>query len=95
MTLELGKEIWEYVGDETIKDIKVSNMAREFEKIQMKDSKSIKEWSYKLIGIANKAGSLGTDLSNNKLVHKIQVSIPKRYEATIASLENSTSLNSK
>ncbi|XP_022152365.1 uncharacterized protein LOC111020109 [Momordica charantia] len=98
MALKSAKEIWEflkseYEGDERIKGMKVLNLVREFERMQMKDSDSIKEYSDKLIGIANKARALGTDVSDNRLVHKILVSVPKRYEATIASLENTKDLS--
>ncbi|XP_038904232.1 uncharacterized protein LOC120090575 [Benincasa hispida] len=59
----------------------------------MKDSESIKEYSDKLIGITNKERALGTNLSNNRLVQKILVSIFERYEATIAFLENTKDLS--
>ncbi|XP_038885773.1 uncharacterized protein LOC120076064 [Benincasa hispida] len=48
----------------------------------------MEEYSDKLIGIVNKARALGTNLSDNRLVQKILVSVPERFEATIASLEN-------
>ena len=40
--------------------MKVLNLVREFERIQMKDSKSITKYLDKLIRIANKARALGT-----------------------------------
>ncbi|XP_038885820.1 uncharacterized protein LOC120076114 [Benincasa hispida] len=73
--------------------MKVLNLVQEFERMQMKDSESIKEYSDKLIGIANKERALGTNLSDNRLVHKILVLVPERYEATIASLENTKDLS--
>ncbi|XP_038904510.1 uncharacterized protein LOC120090887 [Benincasa hispida] len=92
------KKIWEflkseYEGDERIKGMKVLNLVQEFERMQMKDSEPIKEYLDKLIGISNKARALGTNLSENRLVQKILVSIPERYEATIASLENTKDLS--
>ncbi|XP_050941544.1 uncharacterized protein LOC103491872 [Cucumis melo] len=98
MALESAKEIWEflkseYEGGERIKGMKVLNLMREFERMQIKDSKSITEYSDKLIGIANKERALGRDLSDSRLVQKILVSVPKRYEATIASLENTKDLS--
>ena len=36
---------------------------------------------------------LGTDLSDNRLVQKILVSLPERYKATIALLENTINLS--
>lgn len=73
MVLESAKAIWdflkaEYQGDERIKSMKVLNLIREFERQQMKESETIKEYSDRLIDIANKVRILGTDLSNNKLV---------------------------
>ena len=59
----------------------------------MEESETIKEYSTKLVDIANKARMLGTDLSDNRLVQRILVSLPKRYEATIASLENTKNLS--
>ncbi|XP_031392356.1 uncharacterized protein LOC116204427 [Punica granatum] len=98
MVLGSAKEIWdflevEYRGNERIKGMKVLNLIREFERMQMKESESIKWYSNKLIEIANQVRILGTDLSDSRLVQKILVSVPERYEATIASLENSKDLS--
>ncbi|KAK5794783.1 hypothetical protein PVK06_036029 [Gossypium arboreum] len=72
--------------------MKVLNLIREFERLQMKESESIKEYSDKLIGIADKVRVLGTELSDSRLVQKILVSVPEKYEATIASFENTKDL---
>ncbi|XP_073113470.1 uncharacterized protein [Elaeis guineensis] len=93
-----AKVIWdflkaEYQRAERIRSMKVLNLIREFERLQIKESETIKEYSDKLIGIANKARVLGTDLTDNRLVQKILVSLPERFEATIASLENTKDLS--
>ncbi|GAV62041.1 DUF4219 domain-containing protein/UBN2 domain-containing protein [Cephalotus follicularis] len=95
---ESAKDIWdflkaEYQGDEKIRSMKGLNLITEFERQQMKESETIKEYSDKLISIANQARVLGTDLSDNRLVQKILVSLPERFEATIASLENTKDLS--
>lgn len=69
------------------------NLITEFERLQMKESETIKEYSDKLISIANQARVLGTDLSDNRLVQKFLVSLPERFEAIIASLENTKDLS--
>ena len=69
------------------------NFVREFEGFQMKESETIKEYSTKLVDIVDKARILGIDLSDNRLVQKIVVSLPERYEAIIASLENTKNLS--
>ncbi|XP_016752774.2 uncharacterized protein [Gossypium hirsutum] len=82
----------QYQGDERIKSMKVLISIREFERLQMKESESIKEYSDKMIDISDKVRVLGTDFSDSRLVHKILVSMPKKYEATIASFDNTKDL---
>lgn len=59
----------------------------------MKDSYYIKGYLDKLIETTNKVRALGTNLYDNRLVQKIFVSMIERYEATIASLENTKDLS--
>lgn len=59
----------------------------------MKEFETIKDYSDRLIGITNKVRILGTKLSDNRIVQKILVSLLERFEATIASLENSEDLS--
>ncbi|XP_056158380.1 uncharacterized protein LOC130134746 [Syzygium oleosum] len=97
MRCDSAKAIWdclkdEYEGDEKIRSMKVLNLLREFERQQMKDSESVKEYSDRLIGIVEKIRVLGTDLKDERLVQKILVSLPEKFEATIASLENTRDL---
>ncbi|PKI76103.1 hypothetical protein CRG98_003464 [Punica granatum] len=71
MMCESAQAIWDFLkaecqGDERIRRMKVLNLIREFKWQQMMESKTIKEYSDRLIGIANKVRVLGTDLSNSK-----------------------------
>jgi len=60
---------------------------------RMKESKTIKEYSNKLLGITNKIKLLGKEFSDSRLIEKIMVMVPKRYEAFIASLKNTKDLS--
>ncbi|RDY03962.1 hypothetical protein CR513_12386, partial [Mucuna pruriens] len=98
MTLKSAKAIWdylkgEYAGDERIRSMQVLNLMREFELQRMKESKTIKEYSDKLLSIANKIRLLGSDFADFRIVEKILVMVPERYEAFITSLENSKDLS--
>ena len=84
ITLKAPKENWEYLkaeyeGNEKIQGMKVLNLIREFEMQRMKESETIKEYSNKLLGIANKIKLLGKEFPD--------------YEAFIASLENTKDLS--
>ena len=60
----------------------------------MKDSETIKEYFEKLMGIANKVMLLGKDFSDERVVQKILVTLPEKYESKISSLEESKDLSS-
>jgi len=97
MTLKTPKAIWdylkeEYAGDERIRSMQVLNLMREFELQKMKESETIKEYSDKLLSIANKVRLLGTGFADSRIVEKILVTVPERYEASLASLENTKDL---
>ncbi|KAF2296636.1 hypothetical protein GH714_000761 [Hevea brasiliensis] len=59
----------------------------------MKESETVKVYVERLSGIANKVRILGAELTDNRIVQKILVSLLERYEATIASLENTKDLS--
>ena len=98
MALKTAFAIWkflkeEYEGNEKIKGMQVMNLVREFEMQKMKESETIKEYLNRLLGIVNKVRLLGSEFSDTRIVQKILVTIPERFEATIASLENAKDLS--
>ena len=98
MTIKSACEIWsflknEYEGDERIKGMQALNLVREFEMQKMKESETIKEYANKLLSIANKVRLLGSEFFDSRIVEKILVTVPERFEATITSLENTKDLS--
>lgn len=98
MIMKSAFEIWnflknEYEGDERIKGMQVLNLVREFEMQKMKESETIKEYADKLLSIVNKVRLLGSEFSDSRIVQKMLVTIPERFEATIISLENAKDLS--
>jgi hypothetical protein len=74
--------------------MQVLNLIREFEMQRMNESETIKDYSDKLLHIVNKVRLLGTDFSNSRVVQKILVTVPEKFEATISSIENSKDVSS-
>ena len=73
MTMKSAFEVWnflkkEYEGDERIKGMKILNLIREFELQKMNDSETVKEYSDRLLGIANKVRLLGSEFPDSRLV---------------------------
>lgn len=98
MTLKSAYEVWsflkkEYEGDERLKGMRILNLIREFELQKMKESETIKEYSDRLLNIANRVRLLGSEFPDSRLVQKILVTIPERFEATISSLETTKDLS--
>ncbi|KAG6521478.1 hypothetical protein ZIOFF_018599 [Zingiber officinale] len=98
MKFPTAKDIWnflkiEYEGDEKISGMKALNLMREFKRQQMKDNEVVKDFSDRLINLANRIRVLGTDMKDDRIVQKILVSLLERFEATIASLENTKDMS--
>ena len=98
MTIKSAFEVWnflkdEYEGDERIKGIQAMNLIREFEMQKMKESETIKEYANKLLSIVNKVRLLGYEFSYSRIVQKILVTAPEKFEAFIASLKNTKDLS--
>ncbi|GAA0169216.1 hypothetical protein LIER_40722 [Lithospermum erythrorhizon] len=59
----------------------------------MKESEIVKEYTDKLLRIANKVRLLGSDFSDSRIVQKVLVTLPKRYDATISSFKNTKDMS--
>ncbi|XP_010520839.1 PREDICTED: uncharacterized protein LOC104799859 [Tarenaya hassleriana] len=98
MNLVSAKAMWdflktEYEGDEKIRDMKVLNLWREFKRQMMKGDESVKDYVNRLVNIIDNIRILGTKVDDDKIVQKILVSVPEKFEATVASLENTKQLS--
>ena len=72
--------------------MKVLNLIRDFELQRMKESESVKEYSNRLLSIANRVRLLGSMLNDSRIVEKLLVTVPEKYEATNTTLENTKDL---
>ena len=73
--------------------MQVLNLVREFEMQKMNGSETIKEYTGKLVNIANKIRILGSDFSDSRIVQKILVTLLEKFDATISSLESTKDLS--
>ena len=73
--------------------MQVLNLIREFELQRMKDSETIKDYFDRLLSIANKVRLLGYEFTDSRIVEKILITIPERYEVTITTFENTKDLS--
>ncbi|TXG57334.1 hypothetical protein EZV62_018647 [Acer yangbiense] len=65
---------------------------REFEMLKMKESESVKDYSSKLLGLVNQMRLYGETVEDYKVVEKMLISLPKKFEAKVAAIEDSCDL---
>ena len=97
--LENAKQVWEaiknrHVGAERVKEARLQTLMTEFERLKMKETKSIDDFGGKLSELASKSAALGVTIEETKLVKKFLMSLPrKKYIHIVASLEQVLDLN--
>jgi len=94
MACETTKEAWDtlheaFQGNERTRQMQVLNLKREFEMLRMKETETIKEYFDRLFIVVNKIRLLREDLSDRRIVEKVLVSLPERFETKISALEDS------
>jgi len=72
--------------------MQILNLRREFEMLRMKETETIKEYFDRLLIVVNKIRLLREDLLDRRIVEKVLMSLPERFEAKISSLEDSRDL---
>ena len=92
LNLDTAKEAWdklkeEFQGSERTRRMQILNLRREFEAIKMKEAETVKEFSDRLSKVVTQIRLLGEELSDQRVVEKILVCLPERFESKISSLE--------
>ncbi|KAI3818796.1 hypothetical protein L1987_12614 [Smallanthus sonchifolius] len=90
-----AKEVWDslksrYVGAERVQKARLHILKSEFEGLQMKDGESIDEYAGKLSGMVSKYNSDGAKLDDEELVRKLFDTVPERFINLVASIEQSS-----
>ena len=99
MDLETPKQVWdklqgEFEGSDKVKTVRLLILKREFELMKMKDNESVKDYSSRLMDVVNQMRLLGEAFTDQKVVEKIMVSVPQKFEAKISAIEESCDLQS-
>jgi len=97
MHLETAKQIWDelderYAGDERVRSIKLLTLKREFEMLKMKEHESVKEYTSKLSHLVNQMRLHAEVVDDNKVVEEMLISLPDKFEAKVATIEESCDL---
>ena len=98
MACKTAKEAWdklkaEFYGHDKSRKMQVLNLRRQFEGLRMKESETVAEFSSQVSKIVNQIRLLGEDFADARIIEKILVSLPERFEHKICSLEDSKDLS--
>ena len=99
MDLETPKQVWdklqgEFEGSDKVKTVRLLTLKREFELMKMKDDESVKDYSGRLMDVVNQMRLLGEAFTDQKVVEKIMISVPQKFEVKISAIEESCDLQS-
>lgn len=91
------KEAWEilekeFQGDSKARKIKLQSLHREFYNLKMRESGCIQDYSTRVVEVVNQMKILGGEISNQQIVEKILISLPEKYDAVVAAIEESKDL---
>lgn len=98
MDCESPKEAWEKIkeefeGNHQTKLMQILNLKREFEIMRMKSNEGVKEYGSRLMSVVNQIKLLGGEFTSQRVVDKLLVTLPEKYEGKISSLEDTKDLS--
>ncbi|KAK0581697.1 hypothetical protein LWI29_016899 [Acer saccharum] len=97
MHLDTAKLIWDeskerFEGSERVRSVKLPTLKREYEMLRMKEEETVKDYSSKLSELVNQMRLYGDTIEDHKVVEKMLVSLPDKFEAKVAAIEESCDL---
>ncbi|XP_009356290.2 uncharacterized protein LOC103947158 [Pyrus x bretschneideri] len=96
---ESSKAAWdvlqqEFRGDKKVRSVKLQCLRRDFEYIRMNEGESLSVYLTRMTDIVNQMKTLGEELSNQRLVQKILISLPKSYDSIASIIKETKDLDS-
>ncbi|CAJ2654309.1 unnamed protein product [Trifolium pratense] len=93
-----AKDAWgtlkeEFQGSDKVHAIKLQTLRREFELIKMKESETVKNYYTKIKELVSQMRSYGDNILDKRIVEKILISIPRKYDAIVTTIEQTKDLS--
>ncbi|KAK2417002.1 hypothetical protein QL285_039350 [Trifolium repens] len=94
-----AKDAWgtlkeEFEGSDKVCAIKLQTLRREFELLKMKESETAKDYYTKIKELVSQMRSYGDNILDKRIVEKILISIPRKYDAIVTTIEQTKDLSS-
>nr|GFA17308.1 retrovirus-related Pol polyprotein from transposon TNT 1-94 [Tanacetum cinerariifolium] len=76
-----------------VKAVRLLTFKREFELLRMKDDELVKDYSARMMDVVNQIRLNEEVVKDQKVVEKMMISVPLKFEAKIFAIEESYDLN--
>ncbi|KAM1525292.1 hypothetical protein ACFX10_009773 [Malus domestica] len=83
----------EFHGDKQVRSVKLQSLRREFEYTRMRDDESLPAYLTKLFDLINQMRSYGEELSRERIVQKMLISLPSVYDPICSVIEHSRDID--
>ncbi|KAK2986205.1 hypothetical protein RJ640_001284 [Escallonia rubra] len=98
MRVESAKEAWEtlrneFQGDDKVRAIKLQSLRKDLENMKMKEDESLKDYSSRFLELINQMKTHGEDISDQRVVEKILISLPEKFDHIVAVIEKTKDLS--
>ncbi|KAL5719509.1 hypothetical protein ACHQM5_012274 [Ranunculus cassubicifolius] len=90
-----SKEAWDILEKEfrgSIKTVKLQSLRREFENLKMKESEVLKDYFTRFLDVINQMKTYGETIPDQRVVEKILISLPERYDSIVSVIEQTKDL---
>ncbi|KAL0298902.1 UNVERIFIED_CONTAM: hypothetical protein Sradi_6550000 [Sesamum radiatum] len=98
MACKTAKQVWDklktkFQGSKETKQMHIFNLRKKFKLLKMKEMENVKEYINRVMKVVNRIRSRGEDLPKKRIVKKVMITLPKKFEAKISSLEDTWDLS--
>ena len=94
-----AKEAWEilqkeFQGNLKVKNVTLQTLRRELENLRMSDGESIQDYYTKITKIVNEMKTFGEVISDDRIVEKVLVSLPPKFDPMVSIIEETKDISS-
>nr|KYP49570.1 hypothetical protein KK1_028654 [Cajanus cajan] len=83
----------EFEGSEKVHAVKLQILQRNFELLNMKESETVKDYYSKIKEIVNQMRMYGKNILDKKIVEKILISVPHKYDSIVTTIKQTKDLS--
>ncbi|KAM1111108.1 hypothetical protein ACFX13_010490 [Malus domestica] len=83
----------EFRGDKKVRAVKIQAVRADFEYMRMIDSENLDDYLGRFFGIVNNLKSLGEDVTEQRIVQKLLMSLSRRYKSIVSIIEETRDLD--